>query len=92
MENAIIITACDDVVTVTREIRSGEDILFSADGAIGCVIARQDIPKYHKAAIHPVKKDCSVKKYGEHIGYATQDIEIGDHVHTHNLASKIKGD
>ena len=90
MENAIIITPNDDVVTVIRPIHIGDTVEFSVNGQTQSVVAKQEIPTYHKIAIRAVKKDSSVIKYGEHIGYATAAIEVGDHVHTQNLASEKK--
>lgn len=43
------------------------------------------IPAAHKVALSPIKKDSPVYKYGEIIGYASEDICPGDHVHFHNL-------
>ena len=90
MENAIIITPDDDVVTVIAPIGVGQTVTFSVDGQTRSVVARQEIPTYHKIAIRAVKEGESVKKYGEHIGYASVDIEVGDHVHTQNLSSDKK--
>ena len=92
MENAIIITPNDDVVTVIQPISVGGVVTFSVDGQEQSVVATQDIPTYHKIAIKAVKKGTSVIKYGEHIGYATVDIAVGDHVHTQNLDSAKKED
>ena len=92
MENAIIITPKDDVVTVTQTIHPGDTVVYSINGQEHSVVARQEIPVYHTIAVHAVKKDSSVIKYGEHIGYATADIAVGDHVHTQNLGSEKKED
>ena len=45
----------------------------------------------HKYARVPIKAGEAVIKYGEVIGYATQDIAIGEHVHTHNLKTALEG-
>ena len=44
-----------------------------------------DIPAGHKVALTPIAKDGPVYKYGALIGYAAQEIQKGDHVHSHNL-------
>lgn len=90
MENSIIISPNDDVVTVTRSIHPGDAVVFSVNGEEQSIAARQEVPIYHKVAIRAVKKGDSVLKYGEHIGYATQDIQVGDYVHTQNLDSERK--
>lgn len=42
-------------------------------------------PVGHKVAVRPVAKGDPVHKYGHVIGYATQSVAPGDHVHSHNL-------
>jgi hypothetical protein len=42
----------------------------------------------HKIALMDIKKGDLVKKYGQAIGVATEDIEKGDWIHTHNLSSQ----
>ncbi len=49
--------------------------------------ARQKIRFGHKIALLPIRKGEVVRKYGETIGVATQDIAAGDYVHVHNVAS-----
>jgi altronate hydrolase len=44
------------------------------------------IPPGHKVALRAVPKGEPVRKYGQIIGFATQDILPGQHVHSHNLA------
>ncbi|TRY20127.1 altronate dehydratase [Tessaracoccus rhinocerotis] len=43
------------------------------------------VPVGHKVAVHDVAAGSPVIKYGHVIGYATRDIAVGDHVHSHNL-------
>ena len=45
----------------------------------------------HKYALFPIKKGENVIKYGSPIGHATCDIEVGDHVHTHNVKTNLCG-
>jgi altronate hydrolase len=40
----------------------------------------------HKLALRPIERGQPVRRYGQVIGFATQDIAAGDHVHSHNLA------
>lgn len=46
----------------------------------------QDIPKGHKVALIPIKSGEMITKFGQSIGQATQDIQPGNWVHSHNLA------
>jgi altronate hydrolase len=47
---------------------------------------RQFIPSGHKIALASVSPGQPLHRYGQIIGFATQAIQPGDHVHTHNLA------
>ena len=67
----------DNVVTATRALEIGTGI----DG----LQTRALIPSGHKVATAPIKQGEMVRKYAQLIGYAAQDIEAGDHVHTHNV-------
>ncbi len=52
---------------------------------------QQDIPAGHKIALVDIAKGQDVVKYGFSIGQATQDIKRGEHIHSHNLATKLDG-
>ena len=45
----------------------------------------------HKYALCDIKKGENVIKYGSPIGHATENIKKGDHVHTHNVKTNLKG-
>jgi len=53
------------------------------------VIVRSHIPIGHKISIKNILKGKPVVKYGEIIGYASTDIQIGDHVHVKNVEDPI---
>jgi altronate hydrolase len=63
------------------------------DLAIGTKIAqagfefevKNAIPRGHKIATKPIKKSEGIIKYGERMGHATSDIQVGEHVHVHNV-------
>lgn len=73
----------DDVAAALRDIESGE--------TLSGVTARQAIPSGHKIALHDVREGQPVIKFGFPIGRATCDIAVGDHVHTHNVATSLRG-
>jgi len=85
MENAVIINPNDSVVTVTEQITKGGEVRYP--GCAKPIVATQDIPMYHKIAIAAVKQGQNVLRYGERFGVASKDINIGDHVHVHNVNS-----
>jgi altronate hydrolase len=45
-----------------------------------------DIPAGHKLALHPLASGQAVRKFNQIIGFTTQPIAAGEHIHTHNLA------
>jgi altronate dehydratase small subunit len=87
--NAILMSSKDDVVTALTGISVNEDIVFQLNGQEKSIRAISDIPKFHKAAIRQINRGEPVKKYGERIGYATTNINAGENVHRHNLASSL---
>jgi len=76
---ALRLNAVDDVVIATRPLSVGTEI---ANEGLRCVDA---IPPAHKVAVRAIKQGEPVRRYGQIIGFATQAIEAGQHVHTHNL-------
>jgi len=75
------------VATALRDITFGE--VLNLHG--GVVTARADIPKGHKIATRAAAAEEDILKYGWPIGRARIDIAIGDHVHVHNVATKLSG-
>ncbi|MFV0276579.1 MAG: UxaA family hydrolase [Parahaliea sp.] len=70
--------ANDDVLIALRDVAAGDQL---PDGTTVC----NDIPSGHKVARRAVARGAPVHRYNQVIGYATQDIAPGSHVHTHNL-------
>jgi altronate dehydratase len=52
---------------------------------IGSAVSKGSIPAGHKVAVCGIKANMPVYKYGQVIGYASQDIQAGQHVHDHNV-------
>ena len=68
----------DSVVIARAMLLPGTPV---ADG----VTATKRIPPGHKAAVREIKEGEPVRKYNQIIGFATQPISPGEHVHVHNL-------
>ncbi|PMU11444.1 MULTISPECIES: UxaA family hydrolase [unclassified Pseudomonas] len=49
------------------------------------ITVRQLIPSGHKVATQRVEQGQPLRRYGQIIGFASQLIEAGDHVHVHNV-------
>ena len=78
MSNFIRLDAGDNVVTVTTALDAGT--------AVEQVTTTGLVPRTHKIATAPIQEGEAVRKYAQIIGYASSDIQPGDHVHTHNVA------
>ena len=79
----------DDVGVATTDIAAGETVVgvFMDEESTLEVPARGDIPLGHKIAIGEVAAGDEVIEYGIPIGKASERIDAGDYVHTHNLRS-----
>lgn len=77
----------DSVGVAVTDIKAGEMVegWVMADDSTITVQAVNDIPLGHKIALVPVKKGEQIIKYNVPIGITTQDINVGEHVHIHNL-------
>ena len=69
------------------DIKAGEKVLIRIGNSEVEITAHSAIPFGHKFAIRRITKGSKVIKYGEVIGRATADIEVGEHVHVHNVES-----
>ncbi len=69
----------DDVVIACRELDAGTNLLQEN------VVCRERIPAGHKVATRAVARGEPVRRYAQIIGFATQPIAPGQHVHVHNL-------
>ena len=78
MQPAIRLDADDTVMTATRALEAGCEVAG--------VTTRALIPSGHKIATRAMAAGEAVRKYAQVIGYASEDIAPGDHVHTHNVA------
>ncbi len=81
-ERAIVLHPDDDVAIAKAPIPAGTRLEDGAEPiAVQC-----DIRPGHKLARRARRQGEPVRRYGQVIGFATQPIVQGEHVHTHNLA------
>lgn len=84
--NAAIIDQRDTVVVAIEQISAGETVSWrDCLGNEQHIVAKTDVPIFHKVAITDMVQGSEVVKYGEHIGLAACDIHVGEHVHVHNV-------
>src|SRR5262245_18891801 len=72
------LNARDNIIVAVDSVNPGT----TTDG----VTAAARIMRGHKMAAQPIPNRQPVLKFGQIIGFATEDIKPGAHVHTHNCA------
>lgn len=74
----VIVLNPDDSVVIARAT------LLPGTGVGPNVVATQRIPAGHKVAVRALAEGEAIRRYGQIIGFATQQISPGQHVHEHN--------
>jgi altronate hydrolase len=83
LREAVISLHDGDTVGIARHLIAAGTMLVDDARAIRVPV---DVPAGHKVALVEVRLGDAVRKYGQPIGIATQEIHVGDHVHSHNLS------
>ena len=76
MKPTVRLDPSDNVVTATRALEAGAEVEDVRTTGL--------IPSGHKIATRAIAKGAEIRKYAQLIGYASEDIAPGDHVHTQN--------
>lgn len=64
----------------------GKLLVLHPDDDVAIAVGDQGaIASGHKVARHAIPIDAPVRRYGQLIGFASQPIDEGEHVHSHNL-------
>ncbi len=83
---AIRLHAEDNVAIVKTHLQADTSlILESQSRPPSSIHVRRLIPAGHKIALQAIATGEPVRRYGQVIGFATQPIAAGEHVHSHNL-------
>ena len=88
MVRAIVLNPGDNVATLIDKGGSAEIAADLRGEKSGKVVLKQDIPFGHKVALAAIEPSADVVKYGKVIGETTAPVEVGEHVHVHNVDSK----
>jgi len=79
--NAVIrLNPLDDVLIARQPLPAGLAL------GVEDLVVREAVPSGHKVAARHIDIGQPVRRYGQIIGFASQAIEAGQHVHVHNLA------
>jgi altronate dehydratase len=81
---AILLDPHDNVATALVPLPAGQAVVVGGSE----VTMQAPIPQGHKFACRAIAAGEPVIKYSQPIGRATADIQPGEHVHVHNLASQ----
>jgi altronate hydrolase len=73
----------DNVAIAARHLAAGQSLQWNG----GTLTLSGRVGLGHKVALVPIRKGQAVLKYGQVIGFASQDIAPGDHVHVHNVSA-----
>ncbi len=84
---AKLLDPVDDVGTALSSLRRGEAIPIGPGSAI---VLRDDVPFGHKFSVRALSAGLRIRKHGEYIGRLTRDVEPGEWVHEHNLATTAR--
>jgi altronate dehydratase small subunit len=80
----LLLAAGDNVAVASRELPAGA----SREIVGSTIVLKTKVQVGHKFAVRQIKAGERIIKYGAPIGVATRDIEPGEYVHTHNMASE----
>ena len=86
MPKLIHIHPDDNVVVAIDALEAGDTVEVSGRR----LVLRADVPAGHKIALRPIEEGEAVVKYGHRIGLASEAVEPGAWVHSHNLKTALK--
>lgn len=81
-EMMILLNEADEVAVARQDVPAGMRLVTPDEHIIE---VRREIPAGHKMALHRIQPGEAIHRYGQRIGQASQPIEAGDWVHSHNL-------
>jgi altronate dehydratase len=84
-----MMNAKDNVATALERVDAGDltSVILPSQEVYKELTAKQSVPVGHKFALAGINSGDKVIKYGESIGTASRDIELGEYVHVHNVRS-----
>lgn len=85
MNDFLKINDHDDVAVALRHLQKGQAVVIHGQA----LQLKSDVPVGHKVALRAISKGEEVMKYGFSIGHALEHIDVGQHIHTHNLKTSL---
>tara|TARA_B100000900_G_scaffold319589_1_gene278742 strand:+ start:2032 stop:2331 length:300 start_codon:yes stop_codon:yes gene_type:complete len=90
--DAIILKLNDNVGTSIKSLKNNTKIILKLEEELTSFVIKDDIKLCHKFSLIQIRRGDKIFKYGEVIGVATDDIDQGNLVHTHNIQSLYHND
>jgi altronate hydrolase len=87
LPTALCLQEGDDVAVALTPLAPGARVVIGGRR----VDLTEDIPSGHKFALRTIPEGAEVRKFGATIGRASERIEAGCWVHTHNLRTRLTG-
>ncbi|WP_010238180.1 UxaA family hydrolase [Clostridium arbusti] len=87
MKNFFKINEKDNVVVALTDLNKADIIEIDNKK----ITIEDSIKRGHKIAVDNIKKGDNIIKYGFPIGHATENIKVGQLVHSHNLKTNLDG-
>jgi altronate hydrolase len=82
MPDVVYLNPCDNICVAARNLDRGQTVSAGRER----VTLVEPVRQGHKIAIAAVEPGEAVRKWGEIIGYATETVQPGQWVHSHNMA------
>jgi altronate dehydratase small subunit len=79
----LLLAPGDNIAVATGELSAGTEREVGGRR----VVLKANVDVGHKFAVGAIKSGERIVKYGAPIGVATRDIDAGEYIHTHNMAS-----
>src|SRR5262245_23722348 len=81
--DSVYLSPDDNICVAARNLPAGQALEIG----VASVTLAEPVRLGHKIAVRPIKKGEFVRKYGQIIGQATESIDPGQWVHSHNLVN-----
>ncbi len=88
MQEYIKINRDDNVAVALRDMSKGEKVVIDGNETF----LEEDIARGHKFTLIDIAEGMPVIKYGFPIGYTTEYVKRGSHVHVHNIKTGLGDD
>jgi altronate dehydratase len=79
--SALVLHKSDNVAVLKLPVKPGDELVIGGN----TLHITQLIGAGHKIALRDIPAGGEVRKYGQFIGHARENIAAGEHVHTHNV-------